>query len=229
MARFPGTIMVKRRDETTSWEQQWNRLREVRARDVSVRLDTYTAGKCDGYQYLFKIYAALAPDHEILGECLAVLQALKLDGPDWRRQLDQISRVGGGDMEDNFAFAAIHHYVGLFGGKNVKRAAECAVATMGLYPDSQSFRSAVTRCTEVWTKYTDGRFCPLGDNVVDSGLFVRVRTDNLQKDEDRKIIDPYDLRPIPKKGKWVNDTTFWRSLIALGLIKIVQKRSRPVL
>jgi hypothetical protein len=164
-------------------------LREVRALDASVRLETYTTGKCDGYQYLFKIYAALAPDHEILGECLAVLQTLKLDGPDWRHQLDKISRVGGGDMEDNFAFAAIQHCVGLFGGKNVKRAAECAVATMGLYPDSQSFRSAVTRCTEVWTKYRRA-LLPTGDNVVDSGLFVRVRTDSLQKDEDRKIIDP---------------------------------------
>ena len=53
------------------------------------------------------VHAVLAPTYELFTEVLFALQVLGLDKPDWRRRLEEYARVGGGHVQDNFAFAMI--------------------------------------------------------------------------------------------------------------------------
>jgi hypothetical protein len=221
-ARMAGSTRSTRAAETKQWKQRWETSRAAHGADRSNRLENEILDKCEGYKYLSTILACLGPEYGVLAEALAVLQVLKLDGPNWRPQLDKAVKLGGGSTEDNFAFAMMNHYVRGEGWINVQRAAECSVATMGLYLDSNSWHSAVTRCRDVWIKYKAGSFTPMGELVSVDGIVVRPRFDNLREAEIRVIIDPYDFTPLPVEGKRVTDSAFWRNMKDLGLVEILQ-------
>ena len=173
----------------------------------------------------------LAPRFALIEEALVALQVLGLDGPDWRRNLDVAARQGSGSDHDNMAFELMRHLLLDLKWKNQIRAAEHAVAMFDLYPDAASWHSAVTRCRDIARKAKANEFQALGAVVQVDGIFVRVRRDNLRDTsmnsglalkEKRRIIDPYDLKPIPKSGKHVADNAYWRNLAKLGIIEIVQ-------
>jgi hypothetical protein len=180
-----------------------------------VQLETYVANKCDGYRYLFTIYAKTC--NEILAEAINVLQVLTLDGPDWRRRLDEIARLEVGGSDNDFAFSAMRHHIERQRW-STKRAAEHAVAQFGLYLDSNSFEAAVQRAREVWISYKKGVFQPLGNLRNPRGIVVKPNRENLKKDEVRRVLDPEDQQPLPLEGKRVPDTPFWRNMIDLGLV-----------
>lgn len=221
-ARATGSSKVTRTEETKRWKSAWEAVRATRRAESASDISDFTAGKCDGYAYLFTISARLGPDLEVLSEALTILQTLKLDGPDWRRNLERLERMGGGDTHDNFAFGVMHYLVVGLEWTSEKRAAEYAVATMGLYPASQSWNSAVTRCRAVWQSFRKGAFTPLGDVLDPKEIFVRPRLDNLRENEMRRIVDPRDMSLLPKDGKLVANNSFWQSMIALNVVEVLQ-------
>lgn len=214
--RTPGATRTRRSEESAALKRHWDSGVKFRRRSEEDQALN------DGYRYLQSISVVLGPEYELFSQALFSLQVLGLDKRDWRRRLDKLGRMGGGSTQDNFAFGMMRNLIEERGITNVKRAAEMAVAQMHLYPDAAGFHSAVTRCRSVWQKYKAGAFQPKGAVVEMNGLFVRPRQDNLRRDEVREILDPEDMRFLPKAGKRVADTSYWRSLVELGFVEIVQ-------
>jgi len=218
-ARPPGSTKPhKRAMETAAWKAQWEAARKVHTADSYAHLETYVAGKCDGYRYLFTIYSRT--HNELLGEALSVLQVLKLDGADWRRTLDRVGRLEVGGSFDDLALGSMRSLI----EQNkwpVKRAAEISVGQFGLYMDSNSFEAAVQRARQVWIAYKQGKFRPLSELANSSGLVVKPNAETLKPDEVRRVLDPSDQKSIPAGGKRVPDTPFWRNMIDLGLVVII--------
>ncbi len=218
--RLPGTSKVKRSEETKQCIARWEAVHAAHKGRAARK--PKKGRTCEGYQYLYTIWRLVAPENEILAQALGVIQALGLDGPDWRKRITQLERDGGGGNQDDFAFTLMSYFIEELGFKSQKRAAEYAVAFFGLYPEANSFHSAVTRCRGVWLRYKKGSFVPIGKLRNDAGITIRPRLDNLRPNEVRRIIDPIDLKEIPQAGKRVNDNVFWRGMIDLGLVEILQ-------
>jgi hypothetical protein len=163
-ARPPGsTKPSKRVAETVAWKKHWEAARKAHAADRYAHLETYTAGKCDGYRYLFTIYSLTC--NELLGEALSQLQVLKLDGPDWRRTLDRVARFEAGGSFDDLALGSMRPLIEQ-NKWTVKRAAEISVGQFGLYMDSNSFEAAVQRARQVWISYKKGKFRPVSETQI---------------------------------------------------------------
>lgn len=230
--RTPGSTTLKRAQETAAWRKQWETARADHRPQQERAWKSLASGKCEGYLYLLKISTQLGPGFALFEEALAALQVLGLDGPEWRRNLDSATRRGSGSAQDNFAFGIMRHLLIDLKWKNELRVAEFAVAHLGLYPEAANWQSAVTRCREVVRQAKAQKFQALGAVVEVDGLYVRVRKDNLRgmrknskenaSKEVRRIIDPYDMKPIPPAGKRVADNAYWRNLAKRGLIEIVQ-------
>lgn len=200
-----------RAKETAAWKSAWEKIRkQIPASTKAHR------GTCEGFYYLETIYSLT--NNELVAETMSVLKVFRLDGPDWRRRLDGLSRFEVGGSEDDLALALMRHLIKEKKWENVKRAAERAVAELALYRDANSFEAAVQHAREIWISFKKGEFCPLGELINEKGIFVRPNVKNLRRTKVSHIIDPYDLKPLPMVGKRVPDTTFWRNMIDFGFV-----------
>src|SRR5262249_48928221 len=60
--RPTGTTKTKRSMETVAWKQKWEGLRKACKAERFRQLETYIAGKCPGYRYIYTIYAHTCND-----------------------------------------------------------------------------------------------------------------------------------------------------------------------
>lgn len=217
--RSPKGNTTPNRQRNSIRQKQWENLKKEFSKGNSDYPDAYTGGKAKFYKDLWTINETI--QSEVLAAALLEIEIFGVDGPDWQIRLREMKTIEQGGSEEHIAAAIIEAIV-FSTGNTVAAAAAIATAENGLFMESNSFATAVTRARTAYANFKAGKLPPFQTLRNLAGLYVRPRTDNLKPGEVRVVRDPNTAMPLPPGGAQVSDTTFWRNAVKLGLVEKIE-------